>query len=125
MKALREDILRDPRYPVHVIASQLLPYLHVLVEQFQPEQIILFGSYAYGKPDRHSDVDLLIVRESAPYPDSHATAKAIRHAWWPVRRTGANLSIESIVETPHGHRERLEKAGGFYTEISRQGIALL
>lgn len=125
MPALREDLLRDPRYPVHRIAAQLLPYLRVLMEQFQPEQIILFGSYAYGEPDLHSDIDLLIVRESAPFPDSLAAGKAIRHAWWPVRRTGNNLSIESIIETPQGHRERLEKAGGFYSEISRRGLSLL
>ena len=30
---IREDVLRDPRYPVHKIADQLLPYLQVLVEQ--------------------------------------------------------------------------------------------
>lgn len=32
--------------------------------QFNPEQIILFGSHAYGKPTACSDVDLLIVMDS-------------------------------------------------------------
>lgn len=32
-----------------------------IAEEFQPEQIILFGSYAYGKPTPDSDVDLLVV----------------------------------------------------------------
>lgn len=32
-----------------------------LVEQFQPEQVILFGSYTWGTPDQGSDVDLLVV----------------------------------------------------------------
>jgi predicted nucleotidyltransferase len=32
-----------------------------LVEQFQPEQIILFGSQAWGKPTADSDVDLMVV----------------------------------------------------------------
>jgi len=31
-----------------------------VVQQFQPEQVILFGSYAYGQPQPHSDVDLLV-----------------------------------------------------------------
>jgi predicted nucleotidyltransferase len=52
-------VLRDPRYPVHKFADRLLPYLCVFVEQFRPEHVILFGSYAYGKPDEASDVDLL------------------------------------------------------------------
>ena len=29
-----------------------------IAEEFQPEKIILFGSYAYGKPKPESDVDL-------------------------------------------------------------------
>ena len=32
-----------------------------LVEQFQPEQVILFGSHAWGMPDQDSDVDLLVI----------------------------------------------------------------
>lgn len=32
-----------------------------LVEQFQPEQVILFGSYAWGAPDRDSDVDVMVI----------------------------------------------------------------
>jgi uncharacterized protein len=32
-----------------------------LVNSLNPEQIILFGSYAYGEPNWDSDFDLLIV----------------------------------------------------------------
>ena len=32
-----------------------------LVEEFQPEQVWLFGSYAWGQPDEGSDLDLLVV----------------------------------------------------------------
>jgi uncharacterized protein len=32
-----------------------------LVAEFQPEQIILFGSYAWGEPDDDSDVDLYVI----------------------------------------------------------------
>ena len=32
-----------------------------IAERFQPEKIILFGSYAYGKPHADSDVDILVV----------------------------------------------------------------
>ena len=33
----------------------------VIVEKFDPEEIVLFGSHAYGKPHAWSDVDLLVV----------------------------------------------------------------
>jgi predicted nucleotidyltransferase len=32
-----------------------------IVRDFQPDRIILFGSYAYGNPTQDSDVDLLVV----------------------------------------------------------------
>ena len=36
-----------------------------LITQFQPQAIILFGSYAWGEPDEHSDLDLLVVKDGA------------------------------------------------------------
>src|SRR5438046_98748 len=65
---IRENVLRDLRYPVHKIADRLLPYLRVLIEQFRPQQVILFGSYAYGQPKEDSDVDLLIVKDLEQAP---------------------------------------------------------
>jgi predicted nucleotidyltransferase len=35
-----------------------------IAEKFNPEEIILFGSHAYGKPDSSSDVDFLVVMET-------------------------------------------------------------
>ena len=35
-----------------------------IVNEFKPEKIILFGSYAWGNPGADSDVDLLIVVKS-------------------------------------------------------------
>ena len=35
-----------------------------IVKEYQPEKIILFGSYAWGEPDENSDVDLFVVKES-------------------------------------------------------------
>jgi predicted nucleotidyltransferase len=32
-----------------------------LVEQFQPEQVILFGSHAWGVPTHDSDIDLMVI----------------------------------------------------------------
>ncbi|TSC66918.1 MAG: DNA polymerase subunit beta [Parcubacteria group bacterium Gr01-1014_66] len=35
-----------------------------IVAGFQPEKIILFGSYAWGEPGPDSDVDLFIVKKT-------------------------------------------------------------
>ena len=121
---IREDVLRDPRYPVHKIADQLLPYLQVLVEQFHPEQVILFGSYAYGDPTPDSDVDLLIMTND----DAESPLKQrvrIRNAWWNMPRSRALLPFDLLVVTPDGHRERLATAAGFYDTIVRRGLRLV
>jgi len=34
-----------------------------IVKNYQPEKIILFGSYAEGLPEKDSDVDLLIIKD--------------------------------------------------------------
>jgi uncharacterized protein len=50
----------------------------LIVEHFQPERIILFGSQARGDTDRDSDVDLLVVM-CGPV-DRRETAAQIRRA---------------------------------------------
>ncbi len=32
--------------------------------EYQPEEIILYGSYAYGKPTKDSDIDLFIIKDT-------------------------------------------------------------
>ena len=39
--------------------------LRKLIEEYTPEKVILFGSYAYGDPDPDSDIDLLIIKETS------------------------------------------------------------
>jgi len=122
MKAasIREDILRDTRYPVHRIADALLPYLRVLVEQFHPERVILFGSYAYGNPDQHSDVDLLIVKTMEK--SSVSERRDILRAWRPIRWSAKSLPFELLVASPAEHEQRLAKGGSFYSSIARNGL---
>ncbi len=35
-----------------------------IVEAVDPEKIILFGSFAYGKPSKDSDLDILVIMKS-------------------------------------------------------------
>ena len=59
VKTVLEDLLED-------IAKRLS-------QEFQPEQVWLFGSHAWGNPSKSSDLDLLvIVRESADSPVQRA-----------------------------------------------------
>ena len=85
--------------------------------------MILFGSYANGVPDCHSDVDLLVVREGEG--SSIRQRIAIRDAWWKMPQTGPLLPFDLIVVTPAQHQERLAAAAGFYDSIVKNGLPLL
>jgi predicted nucleotidyltransferase len=47
-----------------------------LVEGLQPDQIILFGSYAYGQPTEGSDLDLMIIVSESSEPAHRREQKA-------------------------------------------------
>lgn len=64
-----------------------------IVRHFKPQKIILFGSYANGTPTEQSDLDLLIIKDSA-YPSRLQNRK--------VRKILSDLRIpvDVIVKTP-------------------------
>lgn len=122
-RGIREEVLRDERYPVHRIADALLPYLRVLVGNFSPDRVVLFGSYAYGKPTADSDVDLLVVK---PLQGSaRAAATAIRKAFQPLRREGVNLPFDIVVRDSRDLYERLQRGAMFHSDITSRGITLV
>jgi uncharacterized protein len=120
---IREDVLLDPRYPVHRIADQLRPYLEVIIERFHPQQIVLFGSYAYGHPSPDSDVDLLIVKaiDKSPVSDATSIRRAIRH----LRHSVANLPLDIMVRSPEDLRARIDHRADFHEEILSRGLNLI
>jgi predicted nucleotidyltransferase len=70
-----------------------------LVDEFHPEQIILFGSHAWGTPDENSDVDVIVV---VPNSDLSPHLRAA-HAYRALR--GVPIPIEVRVRT-HAEYER-------------------
>lgn len=116
--AVEFPALNDPRYPVHHVASSLVPYLRVIVERFHPERIILFGSYAYGQPNEHSDFDLLIIRRNIA--SEKASNMEIAGAFWDV--PGPRPSFTILSKTPERITDRLAVKSPFYEEILGKGL---
>ncbi len=50
-------LYQSPDIPMAAIRR----YARQIAERFQPDKIILFGSYAYGQPHEWSDVNILVV----------------------------------------------------------------
>jgi predicted nucleotidyltransferase len=101
--------------------GQLIPMAAIrrlvreIAEKFRPERIILFGSYAYGEPNAHSDVDLLVVM-----PAANPISQAIR-----IRRaTEHPFPLDLIVRTPETLRWRLEAGDWFLRDIVGKGRVL-
>ncbi len=51
-----------------VLAERLDEIVRRLVDEFQPEQIILFGSHVYGEPRPGSDLDIMIIVSDSSEP---------------------------------------------------------
>jgi uncharacterized protein len=119
-RTLEFPALHDSRYPVHKAADKLEPYLRAIVEKIHPKKIILFGSYAYGRPDEHSDFDLLIVRDDI---DSSTESNIeIRKALWDVEAPRPAFTFLS--QTPEWYEEKLSQGSFIYTEIATKGLVL-
>ncbi len=59
-----DEVRRNLKAMVAVTQNTLDEVTRRLVEALKPERIYLFGSQAYGEPERHSDLDLLVVVEN-------------------------------------------------------------
>jgi predicted nucleotidyltransferase len=86
-----------------------------IAERFRPHKIILFGSYAYGKPHNESDVDLLVIM-----PTKNAIDQAIRITLAFERP----FSFDLIVRTPWQIERGLKDDDWFLREITEKGKVL-
>jgi len=60
------------------------------IKEFDPEKIILFGSYAYGTPNDASDIDLFVVK--------NIDMQNIRQTRIAIRRSLFNIRWENKIE---------------------------
>ncbi len=50
------------------IAKVISRMVERLKKMYLPDKIILYGSYAYGMPNKETDIDLLIIKETKDRP---------------------------------------------------------
>jgi len=98
------------------IQEKLQEIVNKIVKEFQPEKIILFGSWAWGKPDPDSDVDLFIVKETR---NTRETARKISRLIFP-----RPFPMDIIVYNPDKARERLTRGDFFLKDIFSKGKLL-
>ncbi|MFA6549161.1 MAG: nucleotidyltransferase domain-containing protein [Candidatus Margulisiibacteriota bacterium] len=85
-------------------------------EKINPEKVILFGSYAYGKPNKDSDVDLLFI--------TNTELKGLKRYRWVNQYVSHIFPIDLIIKTPSEIKQRLSMGDPFYKEIISKGKTL-
>ncbi len=90
-----------------------------IVEEYEPQKVVLFGSRVYGEPGEDSDIDLFIVKETdARMVDRFVEVK--RLIYDPEQR----IPVSPLVYTPEEVEERLAMGDDFVEEILRRGKVL-
>jgi predicted nucleotidyltransferase len=84
---------------------------------YNPEKIILFGSYATGNPNEDSDLDLFIIKDTdLPRPQRTVQVRKIIY--------GSMIPIDLIVYTPNEIEESKKNIFGFVYEVLNTGKIL-
>jgi predicted nucleotidyltransferase len=96
--------------------KQIRAFSDAVAREFRPEKIVLFGSYAYGRPTEDSDVDLLVIM---PF-DRRQGRKSLEIR----QRIPASFSLDLIVRTPEFIAQRLAWGDCFTQEILSKGRIL-
>ena len=89
---------------------------NLIAREFRPEKIILFGSYAYGRPTPYSDVDLLVIMPLK----GRSTDQAIEIS----SRLDHRFAIDLLVRSPAEMKQRMEWNDFFLREVTEKGEVL-
>lgn len=99
-----------------LLEAELQRWVQVLVEQTNPEQILLFGSLATGNIEEWSDVDLVVVMETE--------LRFLDRTREMLRLLNPRVSVDILVYTPEEF-ERLRQERPFVRhEICEKGRVL-
>jgi predicted nucleotidyltransferase len=96
------------QYPVPETETLLEEITRRIVDHFDPEKIVLFGSRSTGSSRTDSDVDLLVIMDTSESPIQRAIE---------VKRASRPrfVSMDVLVKTPEEVEARLER-GSFFLE---------
>jgi predicted nucleotidyltransferase len=87
-----------------------------IAKEFKPQRIILFGSYAYGKPTSDSDVDMLVVMAFNGGNPEKAT-----EIWM---ATKPKFPVDIMVRKPAELKKRIDMGDYFMQDIVSKGKVL-
>lgn len=96
--------------------NEIKNYVAKIKQKFNPSKIILFGSYAYGKPSEDSDVDLLVIMKT--------DLKPIEQAVLIRKEFPAPFPLDLIVRTSQEVKKRIKDGDFFLRTVLKEGKVL-
>jgi predicted nucleotidyltransferase len=109
--AATERWYRGADIPIRLIRR----FARQVAEIFQPEKIILFGSYAYGRPHADSDVDILVIM-----PARNELDQAVKIC----QTVDYEFPLDLLVRTPKNVAWRIAEGDSFLREVVERGKVL-
>jgi len=100
---------RIPQTVIRRLARQI-------AKQFKPQKIILFGSYARGKPRPESDVDLLVVMDTK--------LREVEQSIKICQQLDYMFGLDLIVYTPKHLKDRVRMGDWFLRDVLKEGKVL-
>jgi predicted nucleotidyltransferase len=100
-------------------AENIISEITDVLKQYGIEKVILFGSYANGKPDKYSDIDLLIIK-NIPENETRDFRIKLKKALW-IKLGKRSYSLDILVENEQRIQKRIEMGDLFYKEIWIKG----
>lgn len=87
------------------------------IKSYKPKKVILFGSYAWGKPTKNSDIDLLIIKNTKQ--NQFKRIPEARSYLYDV-----DSAFDILVMTPTEIKKRLTLGDFFIKNILNKGKVL-
>jgi predicted nucleotidyltransferase len=88
-------------------------------------KIIVFGSFAYGQPNKNSDIDIIVVTPDEFTPRSNRKKMELHHKYNNLIANFRKLiPIDLIVYTNAMYRKLEDSGSLFIKEINQKGIIL-
>lgn len=102
---------RIPMRAIHAVVQHI-------ADKFDPDEIILFGSHAYGTPTAWSDVDLLVVIDTAAGKEFEKSLE--------IRRSLPSLTfgLDIVVRSRKVIEKRKRLGDWFLVDVTEKGKVL-
>lgn len=96
-----------------IYKKEIKKIIQQIKEKYNPEKIILFGSFAYGQIEEDSDVDLVVIKKTKE--------RFVQRLMKVAGMIKSSLGTDILVYTPQEWREALKEEDYFIKEIAQKG----